>query len=178
MWLVPPCDLLPAPFYPSFFFFSYSFLPSFFCGLGRRLQTVLYTTFDVTGLLVPGAVNHVGALLGTYKWGYTDQWVNMTAVGGPDGARVLILRLVVRQSCNLAILQSYNLEASVLRGVIAFLSPCSRLSALVSNFMHGGEYQADGEYQACPCHAHAYRLLIGLVIAIRWVVPDSRLQVQ
>ena len=80
------------------------------------MQTVLYTTFDVTGLLVPGAVNHVGALLGTYKWGYTDQWVNMTAVGGPDGARVLILRLVVRQSCNLAILQSYNLEASVLRG--------------------------------------------------------------
>ena len=40
-------------------------------------KTVLYTTFDITSLLNAGAVNDVGALLGNYKWGYTDQWCNM-----------------------------------------------------------------------------------------------------
>ena len=42
-----------------------------------------------------GEVNHVGALLGNYKWGYTDVWCNMTESGGPNGCRALALRLVV-----------------------------------------------------------------------------------
>jgi len=48
-------------------------------------KTILYSTFDVTDLLKPGRANHVGVLLGNYKWGYTDQWANMTAAGGPSG---------------------------------------------------------------------------------------------
>ena len=36
-------------------------------------KTVLYSTFDVADLLVGGSANSVGALLGTYKFGYTDQ---------------------------------------------------------------------------------------------------------
>jgi hypothetical protein len=33
-------------------------------------KTVLYTTFDVTSLLLVGAVNDVGAIIGNYKWGH------------------------------------------------------------------------------------------------------------
>ena len=36
-------------------------------------KTILFSTFDVTSLLKAGGANHVGALLGNYKWGYTDQ---------------------------------------------------------------------------------------------------------
>ena len=58
-------------------------------------KTILYNTFDVGELLTAGEVNHVGALLGNYKWGYTDQWVNMTKGGGPDGVRALLMTLRV-----------------------------------------------------------------------------------
>ena len=40
-------------------------------------------------------VNDVGALLGNYKWGYTDLWCNMTKAGGPDGCRALLLKVAV-----------------------------------------------------------------------------------
>ena len=33
--------------------------------------------------------------LRTDKWGYTDQWVNMTKGGGPDGVRALLMTLRV-----------------------------------------------------------------------------------
>jgi alpha-L-rhamnosidase len=58
-------------------------------------KTVLYSTFDVAGLLVAGQTNQLGALLGNYKWGYTDLWCNMTAGGGPDGCRMLLLKAQV-----------------------------------------------------------------------------------
>jgi hypothetical protein len=45
-------------------------------------KTILYSTFDVASLLKPGA-NYVGAFLGTYKWGYTDLWCNMTVGSHP-----------------------------------------------------------------------------------------------
>ena len=48
----------------------------------------------MASLVVPGSTNAVGAFLGTYKFGYTDQWCNMTA-RGPDGCRALVLQLVV-----------------------------------------------------------------------------------
>ena len=57
-------------------------------------KTVYYTTYDATALLRPGH-NDVGAVLGNYKFGYTDIWCNMTASGGPDGCRALIMRLDV-----------------------------------------------------------------------------------
>merc|ERR1719174_538124 len=58
-------------------------------------RRTLYVTYDVTAMLVPGAVNVVGAQLGNYKWGYTDVWCNMTESGGPNGCRALALRIVV-----------------------------------------------------------------------------------
>jgi alpha-L-rhamnosidase len=36
-------------------------------------RTILFSTFDVAALLTPGKTNDIGALLGNYKWGYTDQ---------------------------------------------------------------------------------------------------------
>ena len=57
-------------------------------------KRVNYVAFDVLPMLVPGE-NVVGALLGNYKWGYTDVWCNMTAAGGPDGCRAFLLRLEV-----------------------------------------------------------------------------------
>eukprot|EP00935_MAST-01C_sp_MAST-1C-sp1_P002102 g2102.t1 len=58
-------------------------------------KSVLFTTFDLAGVLHAGETNHVGALLGNYKWGYTDQWVNMTKAGGPNGSRALMLKVRV-----------------------------------------------------------------------------------
>jgi hypothetical protein len=58
-------------------------------------KTIIYSTFDVAEVLKPGQTNEIGALLGTYKFGYTDQWCNMTLAGGPDGCRALLLRVVV-----------------------------------------------------------------------------------
>ena len=55
-------------------------------------KRVHYIVHDVLEALVPGE-NVVGALLGNYKWGYTDVWCNMTAAGGPDGCRALIFKL-------------------------------------------------------------------------------------
>lgn len=55
---------------------------------------VAYTSFDVQKMLKPGN-NSLGAMLGNYKWGYTDLWCNMTTAKGPDGCRALILQLVV-----------------------------------------------------------------------------------
>ena len=55
---------------------------------------VSFTAFDVLPLITKGH-NAVGAILGNYKWGYTDVWCNMTTAGGPDGCRALILQLVV-----------------------------------------------------------------------------------
>ena len=46
----------------------------------------------VLPLLRPGH-NAIGAMLGNYKWGYTDIWCNMTASGGPNGGRAAVLRL-------------------------------------------------------------------------------------
>ena len=34
-------------------------------------ENVLYSSFDVAPMLAPGKSNSFGALLGTYKWGYT-----------------------------------------------------------------------------------------------------------
>jgi alpha-L-rhamnosidase len=39
-------------------------------------KTVLYSTFDVASLLKVGETNDIGAILGNYKWGYTDQVSN------------------------------------------------------------------------------------------------------
>ncbi len=58
---------------------------------------ILFSTFDVTSFLSPG-FNVVGAMLGNYKWGYTDIWCNMTTARGPDGCRCLILQLVVEHA--------------------------------------------------------------------------------
>ena len=58
-------------------------------------RRTLYMTYDVTTMLVPDAVNIIGAQLGNYKWGYNDVWCNMTESGGPNGCRALALRLVV-----------------------------------------------------------------------------------
>ena len=58
-------------------------------------RTILFSTFDAAALLKPGQTNDIGALLGNYKWGYTDQWVNMTKAGGPTGTRALVLKLSV-----------------------------------------------------------------------------------
>lgn len=58
-------------------------------------RRILYTSYDVTMLLIPGAANVVGVQLGNYKWGYNDVWCNMTEMGGPDGCRALALRGVV-----------------------------------------------------------------------------------
>lgn len=58
-------------------------------------KTILYNTFDVASLLKPGEQNHIGVLLGNYKWGYTDQWANMTHAGGPDGMRAAMLSVYV-----------------------------------------------------------------------------------
>jgi alpha-L-rhamnosidase len=58
-------------------------------------KTILYNTFDVAALLTPGGANHVGVLLGNYKWGYTDQWANMTKAGGPVGMRAVMMALEV-----------------------------------------------------------------------------------
>jgi hypothetical protein len=55
-------------------------------------KRVHYIVHDVLAALVPGE-NVVGALLGNYKWGYTDVWCNMTAAGGPDGCRAFIFKL-------------------------------------------------------------------------------------
>eukprot|EP00047_Mylnosiga_fluctuans_P000527 m.195091 g.195091 ORF g.195091 m.195091 type:complete len:1269 (+) comp10076_c0_seq31:2213-6019(+) len=55
---------------------------------------ILYTTFDVTDAIVPG-FNAIGALVGNYKWGYTDIWCNMTTAGGPDGCRAFYLQIAV-----------------------------------------------------------------------------------
>jgi hypothetical protein len=60
-------------------------------------KRVLYETFDVAPLLKPG-MNSVDALLGNYKWGYTDIWCNMTRAGGPDGCRAFVLRIAVTMS--------------------------------------------------------------------------------
>ena len=60
-------------------------------------KRVLYATFDIASLLKPGE-NSVDALLGNYKWGYTDIWCNMTRAGGPSGCRALILRIEVTMS--------------------------------------------------------------------------------
>ena len=38
------------------------------------------TTFDVARSCCPGQLR--GVILGSYKWGYTDIWCNMTASGG------------------------------------------------------------------------------------------------
>ena len=57
-------------------------------------KTVLYSSFDILALVRPAAENHFGALLGTYKFGYTDLWCNMT-VDGPDGCRALLLKATV-----------------------------------------------------------------------------------
>ena len=37
-------------------------------------------------MLKPGEDNSFGALLGTYKWGYTDLWCNLT--GGSPSSRL------------------------------------------------------------------------------------------
>ena len=58
-------------------------------------KTVMYRTFDLTDALAANATSWVGAILGNYKWGYTDLWCNMTAGGGPDGCRALLLRVNV-----------------------------------------------------------------------------------
>jgi alpha-L-rhamnosidase len=58
-------------------------------------KTVLYSTFDIVSLLHAGQTNHIGALLGNYKFGYTDQWCNMTKGGGPNGCRALMLKVDV-----------------------------------------------------------------------------------
>lgn len=55
---------------------------------------VNYVAFDILKFLKPGH-NAIGAVLGNYKWGYTDQWCNMTRAGGPDGCRALLVQLVV-----------------------------------------------------------------------------------
>lgn len=60
-------------------------------------QRVLYQTFDISPLLRAGQ-NTVDVLLGNYKFGYTDIWCNMTAAGGPNGCRALILRIDVTMS--------------------------------------------------------------------------------
>ena len=57
-------------------------------------KRILFNTFDVTSLLHAGS-NAVGAILGNYKWGYTDIWCNMTTAGGPNGCRALSLQIVV-----------------------------------------------------------------------------------
>ena len=57
-------------------------------------KRVDYMAFDVLSMLAPGE-NVVGALLGNYKWGYTDVWCNMTAAGGPDGCRAFLFKLEV-----------------------------------------------------------------------------------
>ena len=55
---------------------------------------ILYSTFDVLDLLVPGH-NALGAMLGNYKWGYLDVWCDMSSAGGPDGCRAFVLQLSI-----------------------------------------------------------------------------------
>lgn len=50
-------------------------------------KTVLFSTFDITDQIKTGP-NYFGAYLGTYKWGYTDLWCNMT-VSGNSGSHTL-----------------------------------------------------------------------------------------
>jgi alpha-L-rhamnosidase len=57
-------------------------------------KSVLYSSFDIAPSLEPGTINSFGALLGTYKWSYTDLWCNMST-SGPDCYRALILKVVV-----------------------------------------------------------------------------------
>ena len=58
-------------------------------------KTILFSAFDIGSMLKPGADNHVGVLLGNYKWGYTDQWASMSKAGGPDGMRCTMMLIEV-----------------------------------------------------------------------------------
>ena len=58
-------------------------------------KRVMYVTFDVSDYVVPG-YNAIGAMLGNYKWGYTDIWCNMTTAGGPSGCQAFVMVLHVQ----------------------------------------------------------------------------------
>jgi hypothetical protein len=94
---------------------------------------VMYSTFDVLPLLKPGP-NVLGAILGNYKWGYTDIWCNMTSAGGPNGCRALQLQLVVQMADGTELVHTTNTQEGVWQ--------CRQGPIVWDHLFHGETYDA------------------------------------
>eukprot|EP01051_Picozoa_sp_SAG22_P000173 SAG22_NODE_3_length_48349_cov_158.681180_34_plen_907_part_00 len=96
-------------------------------------KRVLYETFDLRPLLRPGSSVSVDALLGNYKFGYTDIWCNMTSASGPDGCRALVLKASVMLDDGTEVLLDTSAPADwgISAGPVAW-----------DHFFHGENYSA------------------------------------
>ena len=126
-------------------------------------KTILYNTFDVGSLLKPGQQNHIGVLLGTYKWGYTDQWANMTQAGGPDGMRAAMLAVYVMMEDGTT--HSINTESP--------LSWEARTGPVVwDHFFHGETFDGSLDPEWSKTGSDSQRLPSGRASAQAW--SDAR----